>query len=77
MATVTTTNTLDITVVDSGNYETTFKINNPKTSVTSVEQVRTAFATAINGGWWISRFGQPMANIARVSKTVTEKTQLT
>lgn len=75
MATVTNSNTLDVTVVDAGNYETTFKLDNPKDSITTLTQVRNAFQAAFTGGWWISRYGYAMTNVIRVAKTVTTKTQ--
>lgn len=72
---MTETKTADITVVDAGNYETTFKINNPKSNVT-LAQFQAAFAPMISGGYLFSRYGYAFTSAPRGVITLTSKTQL-
>lgn len=73
MATTTSTSsTLDIVLVDSQNYDSTFKINNPINSPT-MAQIQEAYAYVIGTGhqYLYSRQGNPFTTIARASKTQT------
>lgn len=72
---MTETNVVEITVVDAENYERTFKLDNPKSNLT-LAQIRTAFATAINEGWWVSASGVQITSIARAVSTVTTKERI-
>lgn len=69
----TTTNTLDVTCVDSYGNEYTFKLDNYKSTVT-LSDVQTAFAIGINTGYWYSRAGYPFVSVKRASKVTLVKT---
>lgn len=68
--------TLDVTVVDDGNNESIFKLDNPNDNVTSLTQVRQAFQTALNGGWWYSRYDRPIISVAKAVRSITTRTEL-
>lgn len=72
---MTETKTVDVTLVDSANYETTLKIDNPKDDLT-MTQIRAAFQGMISAGYLLSRYGYAQATVARASLVVTTKTSI-
>lgn len=73
LATVqTTTNTVDVTCVDTYGNEYTFKLDNPRANVTLAE-VQTAFNIGINSNYWYSRAGYKFASIKRAAKVESIK----
>lgn len=68
-----TTTTLDITLLDSDNYEMTLKIDNPREDISSKADVKTALDTVISQGWWLGRSGMPITSVGRVTKVATTK----
>ena len=69
---MTTTSTVDITLVDSSNYETVYKINNPMDELTLTE-IRNAYSAIIAAGLLYSRYGNPITSVARAVITLTTK----
>ena len=68
---------VEVVLVDSGNYEKTLRLDNPKESLT-LTQIRTAFATPISEGWLVGKNGTyPVTSVARATVVVTTKTSLT
>lgn len=70
---MTETKTVDVVVVDDANYETTFKINNPKNNIT-LQEIREVFAPMIANGYLKSRYGNGVASVARANITTISKT---
>lgn len=73
---MTETSTVDITLVDSANYETTFKIDNP-TDTISLTEIKAAFAPMIQAGYLLSRYGYAQASVARATRVITQRTNIT
>ncbi len=73
---MTETNVVEITVLDSENYERTFRIDNPKSNLT-LAQVQAAFATPISEQWLFSSNGSRIVSVPRAVVSVTTKTKLT
>lgn len=72
---MTETQTVDITLVDQGNYESTFKIDNPKSSIT-MAAIRAAFQPMITAGYLYSRYNNAQASVIKAQKVVTQKTDI-
>lgn len=72
---MTETKTVEITVVDEGNYEKTFRLDDPKSNLT-LATIRAAFQTAINEGWLLGTSGAPVISVARATQVITSKTKV-
>lgn len=64
--------TLDVVCVDTYGNEYTFKLDNPKSTVT-LQNVQDAFNIGINSEHWYSRAGYQFTSIKRAAKVETFK----
>lgn len=73
----TVTKTLDITVNDTENKDTTFKLNNPKSGVTKTE-IDNVFSDMIQNSILYSRYGNLMNQVvgAKVTTITTTKEEV-
>lgn len=72
---MTETNVVEITVLDSDNYERTYRIDNPRDNLT-LAQIQSAFATPISEQWLFASTGSRVVSVARAIVSVTTKTKL-
>lgn len=71
---ITNTSTVDITVIDSANYEYVYKINNPKEELTMTE-IRNAYNNVIENGLLYSKNDYPITTVARATTVATQVTK--
>lgn len=73
--TITTSSTVNITVVDDQMNETVFKINGTAAGGLSLARIRAIYAPMINGEYLYSRQGYKVTAVARASKVETAITK--
>ena len=64
-AVVTNTRTADITLTDNQGYDTTYKINNPASSITRAA-IEAVYAPVFAGGYLASKQGYAFTQVSRV-----------
>lgn len=71
----TTTNVIQITMIDTAGQTQNFNIDNPKEGLTMGE-IRNSLANVLSQGIWYSSKGSPFATVQKATITTQTKTQL-
>jgi len=75
---ITTSRTLDVTIIDDQMNESTFKLNGTPIQNLSLSAVRAVYAPMISGEYLYSRQGYKVTNVVKAASVIitTEKEEL-
>lgn len=72
---IVTTSVIQIQVIDEDGKTKTYNLDNPKENLT-LDNIRTAFSSAINGRWLLGNSGIPIINVKSANYSIATKTYL-